>query len=302
MVSTNQTNLSSPINTSTAVVANKAQPSEALLGNTPNNKYDFTRETTVHGLLGVSVGRGASLSKSNANKLHPGYETIIRILPYDEITLANKGEIDVLTYTRLQSSLSYQTINRTFDQYRNLQQLLEKQRVISHDRIEYLQNNGEVVVIPSSFPQTFTMSSFGLSLSEQQLINRMMDLNRWVGSLLSKYHLCSERAKDLINEFFELDADNPAEPQNAIILAMLEKTFEPVTKAEIAAQTKEASSRHGTGLFGSLWSTSETNKGGKESVSTNAGVYHKGNDNSNNDVEMGNQGQCCVPGGACVIM
>lgn len=41
-----------------------------------------------------------------------------------------------------------------------------------------------------------------------------------MGTVLTKYHLYSTDAKDLINNFFQLDEDNPAEPFGRLMLSM----------------------------------------------------------------------------------
>jgi hypothetical protein len=48
----------------------------------------------------------------------------------------------------------------------------------------------------------------------------MAELNNWMCNVLSLYATYPADVKEIIDEFLTLDADNPVEPQNKIILEM----------------------------------------------------------------------------------
>ncbi len=97
---------------------------------------------------------------------------------------------------------------------------IPKGRVFSRDKVENSTPIGGVVVIDAIFPPTYTKSSMGISLNEQEKRERVSMLNLWIGALLSKYHACTNEARDLIAKFLNMEEDNPAEPQNKWIMLM----------------------------------------------------------------------------------
>ncbi len=50
--------------------------------------------------------------------------------------------------------------------------------------------------------------------------DRTAQLNRWMGTLMSKFHLYPSEAQELICDFLTLADDDPAEPQGKTILSM----------------------------------------------------------------------------------
>lgn len=76
-----------------------------------------------------------------------------------------------------------------------------------------------MIVVQASFPRTYTRSSLGLSLGENEIKTRTAELNYWLGNVLIRYNEYSSNVQDIINEFLNLD-DSPAEAENRVILSM----------------------------------------------------------------------------------
>ena len=135
--------------------------------------------------------------------------------------------MDVEQYGRL-SRLPPLSVSKVFDVYRTLMRQLEEKRVYSKDRLETSASTGGCVVLDAVFPPTYGKSSLGIGLTEAEKQERTTKLNMWMAALLTKYAHCTPEAQELIHAFLSLDEDNPAEPANKTIHAVLKKTFRPM--------------------------------------------------------------------------
>jgi hypothetical protein len=141
----------------------------------------WLQETVIYSFLGVKVNKGELLGKGEENhgkKTHQGYETVIRILSFDEILYPEKEKemIDQDAYRQWlmqgSSSLSIK-VNKVFDGYRNFKLNLEKQKVYCHDFIPAgTKIDIESVVLDASFPPTLKRSGWGLGLTPAQIDER----------------------------------------------------------------------------------------------------------------------------------
>jgi hypothetical protein len=101
-----------------------------------------------------------------------------------------------------------------------LQQKLEEYKIFSVDRAHHSKSMNGCIVIEAKFPRTHKRSAFGISLTEKEIMQRTAELNHWLGALLAKFPQFTSTVQELIQEFLQLDDDNPAEPQNKVILQM----------------------------------------------------------------------------------
>ena len=82
------------------------------------------------------------------------------------------------------------------------------------------------------FPETFTQSSFGISLSTPQLISRCTKLHSWMAAVLVSFHSFPRAAQTLVVGFLQLD--NPPAPIKDVIIDMYEFIFSVVVVRCIA--------------------------------------------------------------------
>lgn len=235
----------SATSTSTSLMASSKTPSPEVLGADPSATYEsvsvysaatavskvltaaqiaeYSKENIIHTFLGIKVTFGHMVAKKPKEQAkHPGYTTAIRILPYTEVQYSQKAMIDIDAYLRTVSvggSGPYHiSVTKAFDGYRALHKRLESFSIYCHDA-KGIPTNG-AVIIEASFPRTFKRSSLGLGLSDSQLRTRTAELNRYMGALMTKYHLYPREAQEVINNFVLLDDDNPAEPHSKLLLSM----------------------------------------------------------------------------------
>jgi hypothetical protein len=156
---------------------------------------EYSKENLITPYLAISILRGEMIPKSKEDtKLHHSYETILRLLPYEEVMIDNKEEVDREQYISLFSTISPITISKVFDGYRTLLQELETCGIFSKDHTTKAQQYNEdeftrrrAIIIDAAFPKTFRRSSLGMSLTEQQLQMRVVMLNNWFGALLKMF-------------------------------------------------------------------------------------------------------------------
>lgn len=151
---------------------------------TASKLLEFAKETIIYSFLGVRVTMGEMVSKknnskNNRDKRHPGYETLIRILPFQEVVYPEKQKIDEEAYQQMQSgssssnnSASVLSVTQAFASYRALKNELESQGVYCHRSGVRPSEYKSVVVLDAVFPKTYRRSSFGVKLTERQLQTR----------------------------------------------------------------------------------------------------------------------------------
>ncbi len=61
-----------------------------------------------------------------------------------------------------------------------------------------------IIILDCEFPRTHRRSSFGLALTEKQLVSRTLLLNRWMGLLLQHYPKYPAKVQELISDFLGL--------------------------------------------------------------------------------------------------
>ena len=161
------------------------------------------------------------------------------MLPFDEVTFSLKHEMDAEDYISKyvnQSTLYTVHVNKVFDAYRTLKETLESRYdVYCHNELppgynfsgvlnDEFASGGKkesIVVIEATFPKTYRRSSYGVPLTEKQIQDRGAKLNRWMGVLMSKFHLLPSDCQEyILCNFFNSDPLDPAEPQNKIIYQM----------------------------------------------------------------------------------
>lgn len=169
--------------------------SEVPTSFSPAELEEYSKETIVSSFLAVSVLRGDMLTKSpNDSKLHHAYETIVRVLPWVDLTLEVQSMVNMDLYQQ-HSTLPTVITNKVFDNYRSLMLNLEEVGVVPMDHADRVSEEEEIVVIPAPFPRTYRRSALGFGLSESQLQTRVVMLNRWMGQLLKSFPRLPEKAK-----------------------------------------------------------------------------------------------------------
>lgn len=172
---------------------------------------EYAKETSLPPCLAVSVMRGEMIPKREGEaRLHHSYETILRVLPFDETTFPNKENIDQDAYQQV-AAIPPVSVTSVFDGYRQLKESLEECAVFSKD------NNGKArqynesdtarrhaIVINANFAKTLRRSSLGIGLTESQLQLRVVDINHWMGELLKAFPNLPKDAQRKILEFLNL--------------------------------------------------------------------------------------------------
>ncbi len=98
-----------------------------------------------------------------------------------------------------------------FDSYRTLEANLSS--VLNAN-----ERTRSLLTVP--FPETYTQSTFGLSLSSQQLVSRCAKLHSWISAVLGLYHLFPPAAQELLSNFLKIDEGDPSESENKVISNM----------------------------------------------------------------------------------
>lgn len=143
---------------------------------------EYSKEAIVASFLAVSVLRGDMIPKSPEDtKTHHSYETIIRVLPWQDVIL-NDGSLlkedvhDIEAYTTKINGIPAISVAKVFDGYRTLMTDLEALGVFPRDHAHKAEafndddfTRRRAIVIDAAFPKTFRRSSLGFSLTEQQL-------------------------------------------------------------------------------------------------------------------------------------
>lgn len=112
-------------------------------------------------------------------------------------------------------------MSKVFDGYRAFKANLETKGVFCHDSVPAgTKLDEKSIVIEASFPHTHRRSSLGFGLNDTQVVQRSAQLNRWMGALLSKFHLYSPEVQEMIRDFLTIEVDDPSEPQGKIINSM----------------------------------------------------------------------------------
>ncbi len=147
----------------------------------------LSKETIIYSFLGVKIRMGDLVSKGeNESKSHPGYEIVIRILPFMEVDYMEKDRVDIDTYNRMQISMKPFMIIKPFALYRTFRKELENYGVYCSNRVpsnfskkldssRRLSNGHTIVILDAFFPKTYQRSSFGLKLSDKQLQTRYIN-------------------------------------------------------------------------------------------------------------------------------
>eukprot|EP01031_Cornospumella_fuschlensis_P027566 gene27566-33292_t len=260
---------------------------------TPTMLVEYAKETFVHGYVGVCVKGGVRVKKKEGEAAsHPGYETVLRALPAKELPPNILEALDSQAYNTLTQTCLV-SVAKAFDAYRSLHDDLQKHGVYSMDKKD---KGARVCVVEARFPRTYRRSSWGIKMTDAQLLQRQVLLNRYMGALLSKFQTYPREAQELIKDFLMLDEDNPAEPHNKIIVSI---TFVPPSKPAPAAASSAASSSNQN-------NSSAANKRNMEGSYTygGKGVYRAGQpvpiDDSRSAERVGG-GVGCGPGQMCVI-
>eukprot|EP01032_Pedospumella_encystans_P008724 gene8724-10322_t len=148
--------------------------------------------------------------KNYERKLHPTYETSIRI--------KNGGQ---------QTSPHY--VVKFYDQYKDLCDGLKELGV----------GDGLPISIDATFPLKYPKSYVGFTLTEQQLQHRCYMLNKWMGAIFANYHAFPTKAQLLISEFLSLnDNDAELEQNKELILALLRRKKENLLTEGIISNTR----------------------------------------------------------------
>jgi hypothetical protein len=185
-----------------------------------NQLMELSKETIVNDFLVCSVTKGDMIAKKKEDsRRHHGYLATIRIRYFEEIEREDKTRFDQNAYNNI-SLLPAKSILKVFDGYRSLKVSLEEKDVFSLDREKQAKDKVGAVLIAAFFPKTYARSSLGLGLGENEIRTRTAELNYWFGRLLVQYSELSPEAQEMVNEFLELDEENPAEPENVFILQM----------------------------------------------------------------------------------
>eukprot|EP00981_Chlorochromonas_danica_P004836 scaffold967_cov173-Ochromonas_danica.AAC.47 len=287
---------------------------------TPMQIAEYSKEVIVHTFLAIHLVNGPKVAKkANEQATHPGYAITLRVLPLNEVQYASKDRIDGDAYQKLICGNNNQpyciSVTRAFDSYRTLKNELELCGVYCHDAKGIRPTS---IILEASFPKTYKRSSLGVKLTDSQIRKRQAELNRFMGSVLTKYHLYSNDAKELISNFFQLDEDNPAEPFGRLMLSMMNRKFQPPMLPDKSAQS-EASKQNGNAKNSQVTNKESSKKKkakqgysyGKVRGKFDPAKYAEemgdeeddGNSADINDHDYGQGGAgCCVPGGACNIM
>jgi hypothetical protein len=185
-----------------------------------NQLMELSKEIIVNDFLVCSVTKGDMIAKKKEDsRRHHGYLAAIRIRYFEEIEREDKSKFDQNAYNNI-SLLPAKSILKVFDGYRSLKVSLEEKDVFSLDREKQAKDKAGAVLIAAFFPKTYARSSLGLGLGENEIRTRTAELNYWFGRLLLQYSEMGLEAQEMVNEFLELDEENPAEPENVFILQM----------------------------------------------------------------------------------
>lgn len=145
---------------------------EAPLVLTPDLLMEYSLPQVVQDYLRVNVTRLHADSKNR-------YETIVSILPFLEISAALRREVDHEQYDQQVTARPKLVVNKPFDGYRQLKIQLAESGVFGHDKVERINAFNEddtkayrAFRLDAEFPKTYTQSSFGLGLNEEQLKTR----------------------------------------------------------------------------------------------------------------------------------
>ena len=156
--------------------------------------------------------------------LLPFFQMILRILPFVETSSANSPDVDQAQYEKI-SGIPPVMVAYAFDKYRSLKQDLETVGIFTkekecvkaandfNERSSKLYAAGSTpvmaIVLDCEFPRTYTRSSLGLSLTDQQLAERIALLNHWMGHLMKSFYKFSPTAQTQIIDFLGLTIRDP---------------------------------------------------------------------------------------------
>jgi hypothetical protein len=102
-------------------------------------------------------------------------------------------------------------VSYPFEKYRQLEQTLAALGV-GKDKT--------VCPLSVAFPDSYTQTSFGISLTAQQIIQRCVRLHSWLGAVLLMFHAFPKPAQSEVIELLQIDEDDPSEPINKVIVSM----------------------------------------------------------------------------------
>jgi hypothetical protein len=140
---------------------------------------------------------------------------VLRVLPFDDISVPNKSEIDIHQYSKY-VDLPPIRIHAVFERYVALKEELQKEGIFSRRHwdeaqsynakmAEYYGTNSQLaILLDCDFPRVHRRTSWGISLSKVQLQDRWVLLHTWMGQLFKKFHLFPTSAQEKIVNFMEL--------------------------------------------------------------------------------------------------
>jgi hypothetical protein len=120
-------------------------------------------------------------------------QLVLRMLSPEFLKTSKGEDFDMETYQRQFGAFQISRVLHIYDTYRALKDKFEQDYgIFSRDQIMKIQTYNKAykhsaLVINCSFPRPHTRSAYGLQLTEAQIHERTVRLNRWMGELLKLF-------------------------------------------------------------------------------------------------------------------